>query len=183
MPFLEVLTRHYKRPSMLGVNRASLQAQDCDDWVQTILVDDVGRGVAWANGNLANYAPEIVGEYVWILDDDDECIRPTLVSELKSLAGEWTPDVIMIRMDHGVGMGVLPDTKHWGKRPECGYIGVSAFVVRREVWQRHAAALASGRYEADYDFITSIFDEEGLLKIWHDVVASRVQRISRGAAE
>lgn len=183
MPFLEVLTRHFKRPNMLRINRASLEAQDSGDWVQTILVDEVGRGVAWANANLAAYAPRLVGEYVWILDDDDECIRPTFVTELQQIVADWQPDVILARMDHGYSMGVLPDNRHWGQPPVCGYIGCSAFVVRRAVWQAHASALASGRYEADYDFIASIFGDEGLLKIWHDVVASRVQRVSRGEAE
>jgi hypothetical protein len=73
--FLEVLTRCYRRPGLLAANQASLRAQTCADWTQTLLVDEEGRGIAWSYVNMAGYAPHLVGEYVWILDDDDLCVR------------------------------------------------------------------------------------------------------------
>jgi glycosyltransferase involved in cell wall biosynthesis len=180
-PFLEILTRTYKRPNLLAANQASLQAQTSADWHQTVLVDDAGRGCAWANARLAEHAPQLVGDWIWVLDDDDLCIQPTLVEELHTLVVLYAPDVVMLRMDHGP-LGVLPDDRHWTKRPVVGRIGCSAFVVERHVWQWHAAAWQVGSYEADFAFINSIWDAQPRV-YWHDIVASQVQRISKGLPE
>jgi hypothetical protein len=179
MTFLEVVTRCYKRPQMLATNQASLEAQTCDDWRQTLIMDDVGRGMGWAQEQLAKV--DVSGRYIWILDDDDECIRPALVEELRVIAAEHNPGVIMLRMDHGK-MGVKPDNGYWGKPPEGGHIGVSAYVTRRDVWQQHAGAFLSAHYASDFDFISAVFASRPAV-YWHDVVASRVQRISHGAPE
>lgn len=179
--FLEVLTRCYKRPAMLAVNMASLENQTDQDWEQTFLIDTVGRGIGWSYQNLAAYAPELTGAYIWILDDDDVCARVELVGELKAIA--WVhdrPDVIMVRMDHGP-LGVLPGPLGWLGRPAQGDIGVSAYIVRQDVWKAHSAAFGA-HYAGDYDFIASVFDSEPRI-YWHDVIASRVQRISKGAIE
>lgn len=176
---LEVLTRCYKRPRMLAANQASLDAQTDDDWQQTLLVDDVGRGIAWSYQNLAAYAPNLEGDYIWLLDDDDVCIHPTLFAELRVIAEAHSPDVIFVRMDHGE-RGVLPN-ECWGCEPKHGDIGCSAYVVRRQVWQAHAKHFGA-HYAGDFDFIRAIWNSKPTI-FWHDVIASRVQRISRGATE
>lgn len=179
MALIEVLTRCYKRPNMLGVNQASLDAQTDPDWVQTLLIDDVGRGIPWSHTNMAAYAPHLEGDYIWILDDDDECILPTLVAEVRRIVGREHPDVIMLKMDHGP-MGVLP-SRTWGVMPTEGDIGCSAYIVRRDVWQTHASSYTA-RYAGDFDFISAIL-ASGARAHWHDVVASRIQRRSIGAPE
>ncbi len=180
MPFLEVLTRCYKRPSMLAANISSLNAQTDNDFIQTFLIDDHGMGVAASHVAMADYAPKLVGKYIWILDDDDECVRPSLVDDLKAIAAQHDPDVIMLKMDHGQ-WGVKPSSS-WGNAPILGDIGMSAFVVKRETWRENADAFRPGRYQGDYDFIASIFNG-GYTVAWYDVVASRVQRISKGEPE
>jgi len=180
MPFLEILTRCYKRPTMLAANQASLRAQTDGDWVQTLLVDEVGRGIAWAHEHMAAYAPHLVGDYIWILDDDDLCIWPQFVAGLKSIAKQHDPDVIMVRMDHGYGR-ILPSAR-WGRSPQVSEIGTSAYVVRRAVWQAHAGAMAPGKYTSDFEFIDSIWQAVPAV-YWWDVIASRVQVQSLGAAE
>jgi hypothetical protein len=66
---LEIVTRHIQgRPAMLAANMASVKAlaKGAPDLVkQTILLDEVGRGVSWANAQLAEFEP--VGDYVWLL--------------------------------------------------------------------------------------------------------------------
>lgn len=181
-PFLEVLTRTFgQRPHLLRINQESLRRQTDPDWVQTLLIDDIGRGIDWASENLAAYAPHLVGEYIWILDDDDVCILPTLVAELKFIAAEHDPDVIMLRMDHGAGR-CLPGDDTWLCPPVLGEIGCSAFVVKRAVWQAHASAMEHGHYASDYDLIAAIWKSQPSV-YWHDVVASRVMRQSFGRAE
>jgi len=181
MAFLQVLTRCYRRPRMLMHNIKSLEAQTDGDWQQTMLVDGEGRGVGEAQAALANVAPYVRGAYVWVLDDDDVCIMPSLVAELKAIAAEHNPDVIMVRMDHE-RRGILPDDGHWQKPPVHSRIGASAYIVRRQVWQRHAQAYQSAHYASDFDFIQAVFESDPEV-YWHDVIASKVQRISLGEAE
>jgi len=179
-PFLEIITRTNRRPRMLELNKASLRAQTDPDWVQTFLHDEAGLGIGQSHLRLRSYAPRLVGEYVWLLDDDDLCIRPSLVAELKAIATKHDPDVIMLKMDHGP-RGIQPDDGHWKRRPTIGHIGCSGYAVRRRVWRLHAAAW-NERYQADGEFIQRIYDA-GAAVYWHDVIASRVQRISLGRPE
>lgn len=181
MAFLEVLTRVYKRPAALAVNQASLLAQTDDDWMQTLLVDPVGAGIPASHERLADQAPELTGDYIWVLDDDDECIRPELVAELKAIAKAHEPNVIMMRMDCGP-RGVLPDDGHWGLPPVEGRVASACFVVRRDLWQACADDWRSGRYAGDYDFIAAVFETTARVH-WHDVIAARVQSIGLGRPE
>lgn len=166
---------------MLMRNIASLEAQTDPDWQQTMLVDCEGRGIGAAQATLANYAAYVRGAYIWCLDDDDVCIRPTLVAELKAIAQEHDPDVIMVRMDHG-RRGILPDNNHWQQPPVLSWIGASAYIVRRAVWTRHAHAYSSAWYSSDFDFISAVFAADPDV-YWHDCIASKVQRISMGQVE
>jgi len=177
--FLEVITRCYRRPNMLCENIASLQRQTDRDYQQVLLHDTVGRGVAWANEQLAHYTPE--HEYVWVLDDDDMCVRRELIAELKAVAAEHTPDVIMVRMDHAE-RGILPDDGYWCNPPAIAHVGCSAYVVSRDTWMEHRDAWQNGGYSADHSFIADVFAAEPRV-YWHDVIASKVQRISLGEPE
>jgi hypothetical protein len=183
IPFLEIVTRTFgQRPNMLLNNRNSVLALRGADANQVLLVDQEWAGVAAANAALASYTPS--SPYVWLLDDDDLCIHPGLVEDLKYLA--WlhvSPPAIIVRMDHGAGLGVLPDNAHWRKQPHEGGIGCSAIITRRDVWMHCREAWASGRYASDFDFISAVWAAHHERIIWHDVIASRVQRISMGQPE
>lgn len=182
MRFLEIVTRTYKRPTMLAANQASVAALTDQDLVHSILRDERGMGVAAANAQLAEYQPK--AHYIWILDDDDVCIHTRLVEDLKYLC--WlhrNPAAIMLRMDHGPELGVLPRVGDWLTAPKEAGIGCSAMVTRRDVWMRHRHAWATGRYAADFDYIASVWTTWQRSIVWHDVVASRVQRISHGLPE
>jgi hypothetical protein len=148
-------------------------AQSDADWVQTFIVDTAARGIGASYAALA--AHPVHGEYIWILDDDDECIWRSLVADMRRIVrAKPETQVIMIRMDHGADLGVLPDDAHWGGPPVQGHIGCSAFIVRRDVWQRYASVFAPGHYASDFDFIELVWRSEPVT-VWHDVVASRCQ--------
>lgn len=117
---------------------------------------------------------EPAGEWVWVLDDDDECTYPHLVAGLKRIAADINPGVVFVRMDHGAPLGVLPNARHWGCAPVEGEIGTSAFVVRRDVWNAHRHNWGE-RYAGDYDFIAAVY-ASGVKAFWWDIVASRCQR-------
>ena len=182
MAFLEVVTRTYRRPEGLARNQASLAAQTDADWVQTLLVDEIGIGVEAANARLADVEP--VGEYVWVLDDDDYCVRDDLVERLKSIIGAMltAPAAVVVRMDHG-DLGVLPDVgRWWGLVPPEGGIGCSALVVRADVWRQYREWWRTGRYASDYDYIAAVLRNESHV-VWVDWVVSRIQRRSIGRPE
>lgn len=149
----------------------SLTTQTSDDWTHTVLHDDEGRGVPWANRNLADYADKLVGQYVWILDDDDVCTYDYLVEQLRDFTRR---DVIMLRGDYGPRHPVLPEFELWGKPPLCAHIGMSCFIVRREVFQAHANAFRVDRM-ADCRFIQSVFDSRRWAVGWWNVVAMKTQ--------
>lgn len=178
VPFFEVLTRCYRRPAMLAQNQASLAAQSSQDWLQTLLVDEIGIGVGAANARLADV--EVVGAYVWILDDDDLCTDSELFAAVRNVIDSTTepPAAVVVRMDHG-SLGVLPPLKGWGRLPAQGQIGASALIVRRDIWYQYRDHWRSGRYESDYDFMAAVLRNESHI-VWLDLVASAVQRISRG---
>ena len=181
MAFLEVLTRTFNgRPRLLGRNRASLDYQTDRDYIQTMIVDSDRRGIEYATELMAQHADKLVGSYIWILDDDDLCTLPTFVAGLKGIAVLNAPDVVFVRMDHGMGR-ILPSAR-WGKSPRISEIGISAYVVRRDVWQAHAPAMIPGAYISDFHFIKSIWDSRPQV-YWWDVIASRCQRQSVGLAE
>jgi hypothetical protein len=181
MAFLEVITRVYRRPTWLENNQASLMRQTDPDWVQTLLVDEIGRGCAWANAQLATVDP--IGEYVWVLDDDDYCVEPGLVAILKSLAAQHdTPPAILMRtIDEE--FGELPPDSLWRQKPVEGAIGSSHIFTRADVWLAHRARWATMRYAADYDFIASVWGEHSESIIWHDTIVRAAMRISHGAPE
>jgi hypothetical protein len=146
------------------------------------LTDEVGIGVAAANAQLAEFTPS--AEYVWVLDDDDLCIHPDLVADLRDLIRlHGRPAAFVVRMDHGEGLGVLPRDWDWGQPPKEAGIGSSGLIVRRDVWLRHRHGWATGRYAADFDFIASVWETWQRSIVWHDVIAGRCQRISHGLPE
>lgn len=179
--FLEIVTRTFgRRPQMLARNQASLARLESDDWQQTLVVDDLGRGVAWACANLATV--EARGEYLWVLDDDDVCCRQTLVDDLKGIVAQHdAPQVIMARAQHTL-FGLLPSNATWGHAPVCGDVGTSCFVVRRDVWEAHRSAWQA-QYEADYLYIRHLWDTPGIAFHWWDALVAMYPQRSLGAAE
>lgn len=179
MAFLEVITRTFgRRPAMLKRNAESLAIQTDPDYEHTIVMDDNERGVAWAVGNLATI--EATGEYVWVLDDDDLCCRPTLIAELKAITDLIRPDVIMVRAHHGK-FGTMPNDANWLNRPELGNVGTSCYIVRRDVWNGHHDAWTE-RYDGDFWFIDALWNLQCSF-YWHDHTAAYYPQQSIGAPE
>lgn len=181
-PVLEVLTRAYERPTLLAANQDSLQRQTCHEWAQTLLVDEVGVGIAATYDRLAEYEP--TGHWVWLLDDDDLCVYDYLVDTLNVIDCLGF-DVVIARMDHRGPSGrgkVLPDAAHWKKPPQQGYIGASAYIVRKDVWMAYRHAFAPGCYESDYQFIRAVYDSKPSI-YWLEEVIAKCQKVSNGEPE
>lgn len=182
MALLEVVTRTFlQRPNLLARNLESLTLQTDSDWSRTLVVDAQARGCAWACANLATV--EAVGDYVWVLDDDDLCCRNTLVAELRSILDQETlaPDVIMVRAYHGK-FGTLPSDATWLREPVCGKVGTSCYIIRRDVWNA-THHLWREVYEADFWYIYDLWHMPGLRWYWHDHTAAYYPQQSIGAPD
>lgn len=185
MAFLEVLTRvlatggRVRRPTLLARNQESMTAQTDPDWIQTLIYDYEGGGVAAANVRLRTQGAS--GEYVWQLDDDDLCVMPGLVAELKRLASIYEPEVFVVRVDHGEQMGILPPDGDWERNLHRYLVGGSSLIVRSDMWYAHRDAWGEA-YDGDWNWICDVM--RGCSNVvWLDQVAARVQRISRGQPE
>lgn len=182
-PFLEILTRTGRRPTYFARCQASVDALESDDYVHTLRIDEEWLGWRPAQQWFGEYAPELVGQYVYILDDDDVLKRPTFVDELKYIAAKHDPDVIWVRFDHGP-YGVFPPRSLWGKAPRLGKVGISAYVLRRETFQAYADVWASGDYQCDFYLADALYNDGSLTHYWHDVIAAGVQdKQHQGASE
>lgn len=176
--FLSVVTRCYKRPKMLARNKASLEAQTCQDYEHVFLVDEVGVGIAEANRRLTE--AQVSGEYVYVLDDDDEISDPNFINDLQAIARQHAPDVIMVRSENGE-LGILPAV--WNKRLIKDHVDMLNFVVKADVFRQHAHAFANGSIGGDFTFINDVF-EHGIYRVhWHDKVVARIQKRSHGEPE
>jgi len=79
--FLSIVTRTCRRPKALARCIRSLGAQDCQDFEHAIIEDEIGRGVAWANGMMAERDwSDINGDYVYILDDDNKLYNGAIMA-------------------------------------------------------------------------------------------------------
>jgi len=185
MAFLTVVTRCYKRPEMLKVNKASLASQTDKDWEQIFLVDEVGRGTYWANQSFYRNRHLVHGNYVFILDDDDCLVYDDFVSDLKEIAAASNAAAILVKA-FAAGR-TLPTDLVWEveKYPVVGNIGSGNFVVRLDYWQRHIRAFGQPT-AGDYSFICDVFDDVKSNNdniYWFDKVVMRAQEVSYGRPE
>lgn len=179
--FLSIVTRHMtSRPRMFARQQASLQVQTDQDFEQVLIEDPIGHGLAWANAQFAVHAEGVHGAYVLALDDDDLLAEPTAIAQLKQVAHTTQADIIMFRVRRA-NLDVLPDNANWGGPPVAGHISGQCCIVRREVWQRHAAAWDQPR-GADYAFLTELW-QHGYQVAWHNQLLVRMQRIGHGQPE
>ncbi len=178
MPFLSIVTRCYKRPSFLARQADTLTYQEDPDYEQLFIEDDIGRGIGWANRQLARVNP--AGEYVMVLDDDDWFIHDNAIGLMKEATAVEGPDVLIFKADHNE-LGILPDRFIWGKRPVSGHIGSCDFITRRDVWERNIHAFGTNS-AGDYAFLFAVWQERPSV-IWLDELLAGVQRISRGVPE
>lgn len=175
MTFLEVVTRHApSRVEKLARCVASLEPVMATGRAKhTVLVDPAGpgarRSLLRANSMLARHEPG--GEWVWILDDDDEHVDCDLVWVL----GDQKPGILVVMMmgdfsNHGVG--IIP-RRGWGRNPKLGDVGMSCFAVAgsvyREFRDKFAVPLA-----ADHSFASHVLEvlpDESVA--WVPVVVAR----------
>jgi hypothetical protein len=165
LPLLEVLTRHVPgRDDLLHRQRASLPlGSDC---VQTLLVDPTRSGVPASHVRLRSVTPR--AQFVWVLDDDDVCADPGLLTTLDPAHDLYVFPVYVDEFD-----GVLPPPDDWSARcVEWSYVTASNIIVRRDLWLASRAAWAEV-YDGDFDWICEALDRAQSV-VWIDRVIAHV---------
>ena len=184
MPFLSIVTRTCRRPLHLAMCKASVTRQVDQDLEHIILRDTIGVGVAESNWLFLNAQP--CGEYVMILDDDDLLATPWVVSDLKVVAEQHDPDVIVFKMRGP--LGTLPGGHSWGNTPEHGRIGGSCVAVKSHVWDACIGAIATDGqggppvYHSDLYYLEAVWASTDRIH-WMDKIVVKVPRIHGGRME
>ena len=173
---LTVVTRCHRRPTTLALCIESVRMQTDRDVEQVFIVDEVGRGLTWANRQLHEQRERVEGEYVFLLDDDGGIlIESDFIARLKDCVERWdAPDVVLVRQRQLTGKKLLlPPPAVWsldweaGERPRRWVGSGYCFVVRRELWLANAWRYSYGQGEAwhtggDWHFMTALCGWPGL---------------------
>lgn len=178
MAFLTIYTPTYKRPLALQVCIDSIKEQTRAGFIEHVIIpDEVGIGIDGVYREVPNNLDKVHGDYVLFLSDDDMLIDPEFMRKFYAYAIDGYPEVVIIKAEKSGR--ILPDL--WQHEPMLGHIDLACFVVRSDIWKANADKWGQ-RYEGDYDFIKSLWDQGYNFK-WLDIVAVKAQRISRGQPE
>jgi len=178
-PFLSFYTPTYRRPEGLARCIASVRGQTIASEIeQVIIADHVGIGVHGMFAAIPQYASALHGEYVHLLCDDDMLAGPSAVESVRAAArADGNPELLLVQASKG-GLRLPIDPNPWP--PVMGRIDLSCFIVRHDVWQRHAADYGH-RYEGDFDFADALYRAGVVAHVLQDLFV--IGGVSRGAAE
>ena len=157
--------------------------QSDPDYEHLIIRDQIGRGVPWANKQLADRQwDDINGKYVYILDDDNKMYHDA-IEAIKAAAGEdCQHDMIIFRINRSKSrQRDFPENEYWRRTPEIKHIDIGNVVLRRGLFI-DAVKHFSEIYEGDFDFIMAAYWMAASV-IWDDYKIMRLQRISAGGFE
>ena len=175
-PFLTVITRHFsKRVKYLQKCKESLSNQTDPDYQQILLIDDVGRGMDYANKLFTIFkdTTDIRGKYVLILDDDDVVEDREFIKELKKVVTyNDYPDIIYMK-GKIPPYGILPSTC-WGKKPQYANIGSFNFVIAPYLYLKHINKWGTTATGGDFKFIEAVHNDSYVKKIhyWDRIICS-----------
>lgn len=180
MTLLTLVTRTC-RPILLKRCITSVIDQTRADLIQHYIIhDDEGKGVGWANRQLAEHAEHYTGDYVQILDDDDWLAYPQFAAELgKIVIQQDRPDVIVCKMD--LCGRTLPTSAVWQRFPVRGHIAFPNVIMRRDVFWGHKGTIPNGPC-GDFALFAAIWQEKPRA-YWWDKVVQCGDRVSRGKRE
>jgi hypothetical protein len=179
-PYLSIVTRCCKRPTMLSECIGSVIALRDHDVEQVFIVDRDQVGVARANRLFAENTHRIDGEYVYILDDDTMITDSRFVGYIKK-AAKKNPDVIMFRSWRPqLNPHILPREAEWRhpERLKVGSTNCLTYVVRAGLWKEnvHAFGVAAG---GDWEFLKTLRDQKCSFA-WVNQIAGMTQQLGRG---
>jgi hypothetical protein len=144
--------------------------QSCQDLEQLVVQDLEGLGIPLMFANIQANLDQIMGHYVYILQDDDQLAGQEVIYRLRNFTEvhEWPPVIICRNIKRGL---LLPD--RWEQQPQEGHIDLGSYVIRSDVFKDNAGAFGA-RYAGDFDFINALW-RAGYGFAWLDMVLAREQ--------
>lgn len=186
-PFLSIVTRCCKRPRMLGLNMASLDAQSNKSIEQVFIVDHVGRGIAWANQQLYTHRHRVHGRYVYILDDDNRLVSEKFVARVLGGAVAFgDPEIFVVSGTRPTAdVKRFPDERAWKSqtlRKET--TNAHCYVVRADVWKKHIKSFGyPPTLSGAWQFPKALIAHGGYHWVWMDVLGGESIQLGRGRVE
>ena len=188
-PFLSIITRMHgsRRPKGLSANLNSVAELTSDSYEHIFLNDQKGLGRPMANISFSLVVPDVKGQYVFLLDDDDFLVNKNMIEELQQIVeGNATRvDVIVFRniIKNGSFDNYYPSPECWASKvPKIAHIGGSCFVCRTEVFKEfvmHFGRPACG----DFHMLDAMYKSNKLNWYWHDSLMMETGVVSRGKTE
>jgi hypothetical protein len=180
---LTIITRHWPggRPESFKRMMATVEAQTDPDFDHQFEYDHEGRGLKWADANMAEVIPRLTGRYIWVVDDDD-LLEPDAVEVVKkALIANDYPDVLVVKGEHG-RYGILPRDDVWQSgKPVWGGISGQDVIVKRELAHQFAYGWAHPPI-GDVAYIERIWATYPRI-VWYSRLVVRQQRNGLGRAE
>lgn len=168
MPLLTIITRTCDRPHLLARNQAMLECQQEKDFEVKLIKDDKGRGLYWANRQIAKARGTLKGRYVWILDDDDFCLSDSFVWSFKVNQNIWDrPDVVVAK--GWILEKQMPTPRTWYKFPVRGEIAAPNVIVKRELFDKYCH-LWNRERAGDFAYISGIFSGKPSVRWWEKFI-------------
>ena len=162
----------------MKICRKSLADQTCQDFEHIIIVDEVGRGIPWANRQLAERDwSDLSGQYVYILDDDN-MMMPGAIGAIKhELVAADLPALMICRV-HRIQPKLrgIPKDEYWEKGPVLNTIDAGCVVVRHDLFLKAVKSYPE-IYTGDYDYILAAYTMAESVK-WYKKLIMRAQGIS-----
>lgn len=169
-PILTIYTPTYRRPGMLANCRASVEQQTARADVQhLVVVDEVGVGISGMYEEIPRRVPEMLGQYVYVLQDDDVLDDDEVVARLREVVAQQNLPAVVICRNRKWDR-VYPLAERWRLRPFVGAIDLGSYIVRRDVFARHANDFGK-RYTGDADFIIRLWDAGWPFYWWGEMFA------------
>ena len=179
--FLSIVTRTCRRPKALARCIRSLGAQDCQDFEHVIIVDEIGRGVAWANGMMAERDwSDLNGDYVYILDDDNKLFNGAISAMQNGVTNQ--NDLLICKIQRlKRSQRSFPEDEYWQRKPVYCHIDIGCVVLRKDLFLQSVKSFTAS-YEGDYHFISEAYQKAHSVN-WVDYKIMALQRISAGEFE
>lgn len=179
-PFFSIITRTFRRPTLLAVCRQSVLSQNFTAGVEHIIIEDkVGVGIAQSYRALRTQ--EVEGKYVIILDDDnalnDVDVLTSLAAYIDSVdTGMGAASISAFFVKARVGERQLPEADDIRE----GNVDAMNIVTSKQVFDEFKQYFGE-RYSGDWDFIAAVDKAHEL--VIADIKLGYTQRVSHGAPE
>lgn len=159
-PILSIVTRHWTaRPESFERCRESISHFNQQKIQHFVTYDEVGLGYKKSCQLVVDCKSEVIGDYVWLLDDDDYQICDDLPEILEQIKIEHNPDIIIGRIaSHGkpcYAGKIFPRDSLWNKKDLMAFkiheAGLPLLIMKNSIFQEYIHNIAL-RNDHDHDW-------------------------------